>query len=76
MLDEESKKLLEEMQKMLEEMNKENLKKLLDKLQQGELDLEKELDRNLELFKQLEFDQKLENALEKLSDLKEMIKFL
>ena len=70
-LDEESKKLLEEMQKMLEEMNKENLKKLLDKLQQGELDLEKELDRNLELFKQLEFDQKLENALEKLSDLKE-----
>ena len=69
-LDEESKKLVEEMQKLMDEMNKEKLKELLDKMEQNEADLEKELDRNLELFKQLEFDQKLEQALDKLSDLK------
>ena len=51
-------------------MNKENLKELLDKMEQEDSDLEKELNRILELFKQLEFDQKLEKALDKLSDLK------
>ena len=40
-------------------MNKENLKELLDKMEQDDADLEKELDRNLELFKQLEFELKL-----------------
>ena len=75
-LDEETKKLLEEMQKMMEEMNKENLKELLDKMEQDDADLEKELDRNLELFKQLEFELKLEDALDKLSELKEKQKEL
>ncbi|MEC8853817.1 MAG: hypothetical protein VYD33_05155, partial [Bacteroidota bacterium] len=75
-LDEETKKLLEEMQKMMEEMNKENLKEMLDKMEQNDADLEKELDRNLELFKQLEFEQKLEEAVDKLSELKEKQKAL
>ena len=75
-LDEETKKLLEDMQKMMEEMNRENLKEMLDKMEQNDADLEKELDRNLELFKQLEFEQKLEEAVEKLSKLKEKQKTL
>jgi len=70
-LDEETKKLLEEMQKMMEEMNRENLKKMLDKMEQNESDLEKELDRNLELFKQLEFEKKLEETIDKLNEIKE-----
>ena len=73
-LDEETKKLLEEMQKMMEEMNKEELKKMLDKM--NDVNLEKELDRNLELFKQLEFEQKLFNALDKLKDILEKQKKL
>ncbi|MBC8266167.1 MAG: hypothetical protein H8E84_04300 [Flavobacteriales bacterium] len=75
-LDEETKKLLEEMQKMMEEMNKEDLKEMLDKMEQDDADLEKELDRNLELFKQLEFEQKLEQALDKVKELKEKQKEL
>jgi hypothetical protein len=32
-------------------------------------DLMKELDRNLEVFKQLEFEQKLQKSIEKLDEL-------
>ena len=70
-MDDESKKMMEEMQKLLEEMNKEKMKKLLDEMDKENTDLEKELDRNLELFKQLEFEQKLEETIEKIDQLKE-----
>ena len=55
-LDEETKKLLQEMEEMMEKADKEKLKELLDKLDEENTDLEKELDRELELFKQLEFE--------------------
>ena len=58
-LDEEMKKLLEEMEQMMNEADKEKLKELLEKLDKENTDLEKELDRELELFKQLEFEQKV-----------------
>ncbi len=70
-LDKQTKKLLDEMQKMMDEMNKEKLKEMLDKMEQNESDLEKELDRNLELFKQLEFEKKLEETIDKLNNIKE-----
>ena len=69
-LDEESKKILDELQKLLEEMNKEDLKEVLDKMEKNNSDLEKELDRNLELFKKLEFEQKLEETIDKINELK------
>ena len=58
-LDDESKKLMEELQDLLEEMNKKEMKNVLDKIEQENTDIEKELDRNLELYKELEFEQKL-----------------
>tara|TARA_B100001540_G_C15815623_1_gene647142 strand:+ start:955 stop:4260 length:3306 start_codon:yes stop_codon:yes gene_type:complete len=69
-LDEESKKLMEELQELLEEMNKEEMKEVLDKLEKENTDLEKELDRNLELYKELEFEQKLEETIEKIDNLR------
>ena len=69
-LDEETKKLLQEMEEMMENADKEKLKDLLDKLDEENTDLEKELDRELELFKQLEFEQKVEETLEKIEELK------
>ena len=69
-LDEETKKLLQEMEEMMDKADKEKLKDLLDKLNDENTDLEKELDRELELFKQLEFEQKVEEALEKIEELK------
>ena len=69
-LDEETKKLLQEMEEMMDKADKEKLKDLLEKLDDENTDLEKELDRELELFKQLEFEQKVEETLEKISALK------
>ena len=62
-LDEEMKRLLKEMEEMMDDANKEELRDLLEKLNQENTDLEKELDRELELFKALEIEQKLQETL-------------
>lgn len=69
LLDEETKKLMEELEKLLREKNDpQQLQRSLDKLNQNSKNLEKELERTLELFKQLQFDYKMEQAI---ADLKE-----
>ncbi len=68
----EMKEMLEEMQKMMEEeMNKEDAQDLMEKMKLENKDIEKELDRNLELFKQMEFDAKLQDAIDELKKLQE-----
>jgi len=66
----EMKKLLEEMEQQIQESDKEKLKTLLEKLQDENSDLEKELDRELELFKQLEFEQQVQEAIDKIKEIK------
>ena len=68
-MSEEMKALFEEMEKMMEEMTKEKAQELLEDIELSNEDLEKELDRSLELFKQLEFEQKLEQTMERLEEL-------
>lgn len=70
-MDEETKKKMEELRKMLEEMNKENSQELLEQMELNSEDLEEQLDRNLELFKQLEFEMRMEENLEELKKLAE-----
>jgi hypothetical protein len=65
----EMKEMYEELQKMLEEINKDQVSEMLKEMEMSAEDMEKELDRNLELFKQLEFDKKLTEAIEKLEEL-------
>ncbi|MCK5856723.1 MAG: hypothetical protein KAG64_04490 [Bacteroidales bacterium] len=66
----EMKKMMEEMRKMMEEdMKKEDAQKMLDKIKLENKDIEKQLDRDLEIFKQMEFDLKLQEAIDKLKDL-------
>lgn len=67
----EMKQMFEELQKMLDEMNKDKIKDMLDKMKLQSGDIEKDLDRNLELFKQLEFDKKLTESIEELKKLAE-----
>ena len=74
--DEEMKKLLKEMEEMMDKADKEKLKELIEKLDKENTGLEKELDRELELFKQLEFEQKVEETLDKLEKLKDKQKNL
>lgn len=67
LLDEETKRLLHELEKLLKENTDVNqLKQLMDKLNKNSNNLEKELQRTLELFKQLQFEFKVEQAIEDL----------
>lgn len=68
-LDEKTRDLLKNIQKLLEENNKNLTQQELSKMQTDNKALHKELDRILELYKQLEFDQKLADAAEKLKKL-------
>jgi len=70
-LNEEMKEKLREMEKMMDNMDKNKLRDMIDQMKLDNKDMEKELDRSLELFKQLEFDQKLNETIEKLDRLKE-----
>lgn len=70
-MDEETKKKMDEIRKMLDEMNKENAQELLEKMEMTAEELEDQLDRNLELFKQLEFEMKLEESISELNKLAE-----
>ena len=69
--DEEMKELLKEMEELLKDTNKEQLKNLLEEIENQNFDVEKELDRELELLKQLEFEQKTEEILNNIEKLKE-----
>ena len=69
LLDDEFRELMEEMQKLLDEMNKDELLENLEKMEMKSESLEEELDRTLELFKNMELDQKLENLQEQLEEL-------
>lgn len=65
----EMKEKYDEMRKMLEQLDKNKVQEALDKMKFDNKDLLKELDRNLEIFKQLEFEQKLQKSVEKLEEL-------
>lgn len=65
----ELRKLFEKMQELMEELNKDELNKMLEDVKLSNEEMEEMLDRNLELFKQLEFEQKLEDTKNKLEEL-------
>ena len=66
----EMKEMMEEIQKMMEEeMKKEDAQQIVDKIKLENEDIEKQLDRDLEIYKQMEFDMKLQEAIDKLKDL-------
>lgn len=70
----ELKELYEEIQRLMDDMEPDALQEIQEQLESMEVDqesLEKELDRALEQFKQLEYEVKMEEALDKLKDLAE-----
>jgi hypothetical protein len=72
LLDEETKKLYEELQKLLEQTRRnDRIQNMLDKIQKKEENLDKELERALEMFKQLKFEQKLDQTTKDLQKLAE-----
>lgn len=68
LLDEETKKLFRELEKMLREnQDPSQIQKMLEKMDRQEINLEKELERTLELFKSLQYDYKLDQAIQDLN---------
>jgi hypothetical protein len=65
----EMKEKYEELQKLLEQLDKNKVQEALEKMKLDNKDLMKELDRNLEIFKQMEFEQKLQENIDKLNEL-------
>lgn len=69
LMNDELKKLMREMEQLLQQQNKDAVKQEMDKLQMNNKDVEKELDRLLEQFKQLELDKKLTETTKELEKL-------
>ena len=66
----EMKKLFDELNQLLNKLDKNKVQEKLEELKLSNKDMEKELDRTLEAFKQMEVEQKLQQAIDKLDDLK------
>ncbi|GAB3687028.1 ATPase [Spirosoma flavus] len=66
LLDPESKQLYEQLKQMLERKQDEKASDLLNKLSRKEKNLERDLDRALKLFKQMQLEQKVNNIAENL----------
>jgi hypothetical protein len=71
LMTDEMKEMMEKLQDMMEKMDKNMMENELDEMDMNNKDLEKELDRSLELFKQMEFEQKLDDVKSKLEELSE-----
>jgi len=71
LMSEEMKEMYEKMEELLQELDQEELMEQLENMEMNAEELEKELDRNLEIFKQLEVEQEFERSMEKLKDLAE-----
>jgi hypothetical protein len=70
-MDEKMKKMFDELRAMLDKLDKDKVNDLLEKMKFSNKDLEKQLDRTLELFKQIEFEKDLSETIEKLNKLAE-----
>ena len=70
-MNDDMKKMIKELEQMMKQQNKDQIKQEMDKMQLNNKDVEKELDRMLEHFKQLEVEKKYEDALNKLDKIEE-----
>lgn len=66
LLDPESKQLYEQLKQLLERKQEEKASDMLDKLSRKERNMERDLDRALKLFKQMQLEQKVNNIAENL----------
>jgi hypothetical protein len=70
LLDDDTKKLMEELENLLEKNEDINqIQKKLDEMKTNDEELQKELDRTIELYKKLKFDQQLEKNINELDKL-------
>jgi hypothetical protein len=68
-LNDQTKALLEKLQKLMDQNNKDQTQQELSKMQMDNKSVKNELDRILELYKQLEFEQGMKNMVDRLKEL-------
>lgn len=73
-LNDELKALLEELKKLMDEVNKEKIREMLNELKMNNENLERMLDRNLSLLKQLQFEKDMQQLADQLSKLAEELR--
>jgi len=69
LMNDDLKKMLEELEKLMQQQDKNKVQEQLKEMQFNNEDLKKQLERTLEMYKQMEFDQKLEQTIDKLDKL-------
>jgi hypothetical protein len=65
----EMKKMFDELQKLMDQLDKNQIAQKMEELKMNNKDIEKELDRALETFKQWEVEQKMQQTIDKLDEL-------
>lgn len=68
-LSDDMKEQIKQLQDMLDSIDKDQVNNMLQKMKWTNKDLERELDRSLELFKRLEVEKKITEAIDKLHEL-------
>jgi hypothetical protein len=71
LMDEELRALLEELEELMKEKNKEDLDQSLDELEMDAEDMNKQLDRTMEMLKKMQVDEKIDAIEEELKKLAE-----
>jgi hypothetical protein len=70
-MDEEMKKLMEQIQELMQELEKEGALEMMEEMEISDEEMEMELDRMLEMFKQMELELEMERFMEKMEELAE-----
>ncbi len=70
-MSDEMKELMEQIEELMQQLEKDNALEMMENFQFNNEDLEKELDRLLELFKQLEVEKSMQDAIDELQKLAE-----
>lgn len=69
LLTDEMKQMLQQMQQMMENMNKDQMQNYIDKMKMDAKDINQSLDQQLQLFKELDMEKKVNDFLEKAHNL-------
>lgn len=67
----ETMELMEKIQELMEELNKDEMLENMEQMQMNEEEMETEMDRLMELFKNLEVEKEMQDMIEKLEELAE-----
>ena len=70
-VNDEMKELMEQIQELMEELNKDNMLDMMEQMQMQDEEVEMELDRLMELYKNLEVEAEMERMMDKLEELAE-----